>query len=794
MSGRSRGFARAGAALALVLACACAPPVARAATADGAKEGKAKSAAARERALAASTPEQVAADPAQAWTRFLAHGELADAYDRYGAMDAVGYALASVDADACRSHGDALREAVRQLPISIAMHRAALLCAEALGDDAQAERETAALAALSKLALSNAGEGLFRKPIRVFSPSDVYALVATLGYEFRYDYYRLVRPERTMPLVVAAWDPEAQVERHLAFDFIEATFAVDRDDEHAGFPVMRNELFDAFVKGEREAGEVLGEDIAAMQAAQDAATAAERLDALRDAARRGGIASLHESLALCLQARVPGCGEPLVDALLPLAEQRQALPMAFLALAHAEGVGVAKDLRAAQALLEAADRRWYRRGASVAYAQLQSRAGGAADDAFVMERLRLAEAAGNPDAAMMRLARQVSSRQQGRLSPAQLELLSRPAVNGAGLGFAILSGHHEENGDTAAQRAAWRQAAEAGNAVMQRELAYALRREVRDAPPGAQAGADARAAEAQAWLEAAAQGGDAPAMRTLFHDAWRRGEWRTATNWLLAAVAAGDIDAIYDLAAAYESGRPELKGDLATAVRLYESMATTPGAQGAPARRRLARLSIAGRGVKRKPQRAVALLREDAERGDAESQIQLGALLLKGEDGIAADPDAGMRWMERAVASGSNRARNVLAQWLHSGEGSTAERRRRALDLLRRGDPEAPDFDAVRNGEAWILCVSAYDDAYDPVAGWAVAQRMLASSSLQPGELDTVAACQAANGDIAGAAERQRQAIDALPKDAQGRPDGGQEMFDRLALYRAGKAYRESAP
>lgn len=790
---RSRASCALALALALALACACALPAARAAKTVEAKAGDANAAAAREAAQAASTPGQVAADPAQAWTRFLAHADLGDAYERYDAMDAVGYTLASVDADACRSHGDALRESVRQVPVSIALHRAALLCAEAVGDEAQADREAAALAALSKLALSNAGEGYYRPPIRVFSPSDIYALVATLGYEFRYDYYRLVRPERTMPLVVAAWDPDAKVEHHLAFDFIEATWAVDRDDEHAGFPIMRNDLVDAFVKGERESGEVIGEDIAAMQAAEGAGTAAERLDALREAVRHGGIASMREWLAVCRQARPSGCGEELVDALLPLAEQRQAMPMVILAMAHAEGVGVAKDMKAAQALLEAADRRWYRRGASVVYAQLQARIGGAADDSFVLERLRLAEAAGNVDAALLRVVRQIIARPQGALSPAQRELLSRPAANGTGMGLAILAGYHEQAGDKAAQQTARRQAAEAGNATMQRELAYALRREVRDAHPGTPRGTE-MAAEAQAWLEAAAQGGDALAMRTLSQAAWQRGEWRAATNWLLAAASAGDVDAIHDLAMAYESGRPELKGDIATAVDLYESMATTPDAQGARARRRLAQLSIQGRGMKRKPERAVALLRDDADRGDVESQTLLGALLLEGVDGLSADPDAGMRWMERAIAAGSNRARNALAQWLHSGKGSSVERRRRALALLREADPAGDDFDNLRNSHAWMLCVSPYDDVRDPVAGWALAQRMLAAGSLDPAELDTVAACQAADGDFAGAARRQQQAIDALPKDAQGRPDGGRGMFDRLALYRAGKAYRESAP
>lgn len=790
MSGRRRDHvrSRASCALALALACACALPVARAAKTVEAKAGDANAAAARERALAASTPEQVAADPAQVWTRFLAHGELRDAYKRYDAIDAVGYTLASVDADACRAHGDALREAVQQVPISITLHRAALLCAEAVGDEAQADREAAALAALSKLALANAGEGQFRRPIRVFSPSDIYALVAMLGYEFRYDYYRLVRPERTMPLVVAAWDPDARVEHHLAFDFIEATYAVDRDDERAGFPIMRNDLVDAFVKSEREGGEVIGEDIAAVRAAQEAGTAAERLDALREAVRHGGIASMREWLAVCSQARPSGCGEELVDALLPLVEQRQAMPMVILAMAHAEGVGVAKDMQAAQALLEAADRRWYRRGASVAYAQLQSRADGAADDAFVLERLRLAEAVGNVDAALLRVARQRIARPQLALSPGQLALLSRPAVNGTGLGHGILAGYHDARAEPAEALAARRRGAEAGDPTMQRELAFAL---MDDGHRGPDPEDDT---EVHGWLVAAAQGGDALAMRTLSHAVWQRGEWRAATNWLLAAVSAGDVDAIYDLASAYETERPELNGDLSTAVSLYESMAMTPGAQGALARRRLAQLSIDGDGVKRKPERALSLLRDDAERGDVESQAMLGALLLEGETGVPADPDAGVRWLERAVASGSNQARMTLADWLHSGLDSTPARRRRALSLLRDADPQAADYVDLRNSHAWKLCVSVYDDVRDPAGGWVLAQRMLEDGALDPAQLDTVAACQAANGDIAGAAKRQQQAIDALPKDAQGRPDGGRGMFDRLALYRAGKAYRESAP
>ncbi len=63
---------------------------------------------------------------------------------------------------------------------------------------------------------------------------------------------------------------------------------------------------------------------------------------------------------------------------------------------------------------------------------------------------------------------------------------------------------------------------------------------------------------------------------------------------------------------------------------------------------------------------------------------------------------------------------------------------------------------------------------------------------LDPAELDTVAACHAATGDHAHAARPQQRVIDGLPLDTAGKPQGGQGIFDRLELYRAGKAYIET--
>jgi hypothetical protein len=240
----------------------------------------------------AATLEEIVADPGKVWARFLAEAELDSAYAHYDVLDAVGYTYATVDADLCRDQARAVREAVRALPISIAVHRAALLCAEATGDAAAAESQTAALAALSRHALSSRGDVVLHHPVAVLSPRDIYALIALLGYEFRYEYYKSVHPKRYLPLVVAAWDPETKVERHIAFDFIDAAYRIDRGDKYSGYPFQRDILADAFLQAQAKDGEISAVDMLAMRAASAADNTDESLEHLREGAAQGGIGSL----------------------------------------------------------------------------------------------------------------------------------------------------------------------------------------------------------------------------------------------------------------------------------------------------------------------------------------------------------------------------------------------------------------------------------------------------------------------------------------------------------------------
>lgn len=731
-------------------------------------------------AAGAATLEEVAADPDRVWRRFLADAELGAVYEHFDAIDAVGYTHVAVDADACRDHAVELRDAVIAAPVSIALHRVAMMCADAVGDAPMAERETAALASLSKHALTGRGDSAWKKPIAVLSPRDVYALIALLGYEYRYEYYQGIDPKRYLPLRVAVWDPEEKLERHLVFDFVDVANAIDHEGEYVGYPYHRHLLAEAFVASQNNGGETIGIDMLAMQASFQAGSTVERVAKLREGATRGGIASLSNWLAICVKEKIDGCADGLIDALLPLAEQKHALPMTLLAMAYVEGVGVEKDMKAAEALLDGADRRWRERGASAMYAALETTMRDGKFSDFAMRRLRASADAGNAEAELMLVAQEISVARRA-LSAQEIAVLERASSNGVGLGYGILAEYYETKGMTSAAQAALDKAAEHGHVMSQRKRALNAIR----------AGGNQASRESWwPWMTAAAQGGDAFAMRFLANEAVSAQEFKRAASWLLAAVDAGDIDAIYDIGRLYESEHPDVPGGLDVAIETYESLAGMEGDSGAEARRRLAQMATQGRGMKRNPKRALTWVRPDAEGGDVESQVVLGVLLANGADGASGVAD-GERWLSKAVVAGSADARNEYALWLHNGAGTTPERRRRAIALLREARPDADDVVSIQNNLAWMLCVTAHDDTRDPAAGLEIAKQM-ERVELQPGELDTVAACYAATGDYANAARLQQRAIDDLPLDTAGKPQGDQWIFDRLDLYRAGKAYIET--
>lgn len=734
----------------------------------------------------AATAEQVAADPAGVWARFRAGAEFGAAVDAFEVMDAVGYDFSSVDAEQCGEQAAALRASVEAVPVSISLHHVALKCAEALGDTAMAERQALALGALSKLALSDGSGSLWGRPIQVLWPRDIYALLVLLGYEFRYEYFREQYPKRYFPQVVAAWDPEAKLERHLMFDYIDAMAAIERDATYPGTATQRHALMHAVVEGMAKSSEPVALDLRAVQDAAEARDVQARIAQLREGALQGGMMSAGLWFRICAQGGVPGCEDGLVDAVLPPAERQHALPLALMSLLYARGIGVPRDAGKSAALLDAADARWEGGGGSMYFAAMQIGVDGKVSE-DMMHRLRKVSRERPGMIEFMTVLAEFSRDQAHVLNERELAVMSRPASNGTGIGHATLAEYHAKRGDTAKAFEATRLAAAAGNAASQRKVALQLVNEE---------GVAARP-RWRPMLEAAAQGGDAIAMRVLADEAQRADKPLEAAGWLIAGVELGDVDALLDFSQLLVSGADGLPGTVEDGITNLEAIVADGGAAAPEARQTLATLAMEGRGMKRNPKRAREWLLVDAERGDLASQM--GLFLLHRDDRNGAFDEAeAIRWGDRAASNDASAlafgAKSDYGMWLTGRK--EAARRARGIELLHESLRVAKEDQVTlaRNNLAWVLCVSRFDDVRDPAAGLAVAQRM-DTETLQSAELDTVAACHAATGNFPVASRLQQRAHDALPRDDDGKlPAWADGIVSRLSLYKAGKAYVETDP
>ncbi|HSD17711.1 MAG TPA: tetratricopeptide repeat protein [Thermomonas sp.] len=732
-------------------------------------------------ACAACTPafaqDAAQVDVGRMWDTFLAKATPEDVNTALDVLDAVDYGLTTVDADKCRANASAVARAQERAPVSVAVQRAALLCAEAVGDHAAAERATTMIAALARQAFRDADRGAWPRPVRIVSPADAYALFASAGFEFKYEMYPQLRPTPYFPLVIAAAS-QAGVERVVQFDYVDVLQAIDRADAAHGTPRLRMAYAESFVDSAAKREDISAVDVLAVEAALGEDDPAKRVEALRGAARAGGLHAATTWLGVCVGTPFKGCADGLVDALLPLAEARHAYPMMLLATAYLEGVGVTRDQASAEAMLDAADRQWERRGASVSFAGLQSVLhAGQPLAPFLRQRLDAAHAAGNPEARVLAVAIEME-RADGKyaLSAADEALLADPAHNGTGQGLLKLAAWYEDR-DKAVSDRYLKRAAEANNPAALRILAMRLREAEGNRPASA---------ETIAWLEKAANGNDAVAMGYLAWRALEDGKPRRAEDWLMLAGVQGDINAMFFLASLWSGDYKDLSGDAERAVKVYESLAMIEG-QGPRARRALAALAIEGRGMPKDLARARAWLTQDAEAGDQDAQVELGARLL-GDTLGATDEAAGRKWLERAITAGSVDAMNQYGLWLHN-DGKDAADRARGVQLSRQA-AEKDDAGALNN-LAWMLCTSVHEDVRKPTDGMPYVARLEAIPDLGPGAVDTLAACYAAVGQYPRAVALQQQVVADMRKRAE--PDLGniKEMEARLALYRAGKPYIE---
>lgn len=729
-----------------------------------------------------ASTEEVARDAAGVWERFLAKAELTTVYDAYDVLDLVDYTLEKVDAGKCREHAAALAAAAKTAPVSIAIHHTAMLCAEAQLQSAAAESEFGAVAALSKLALSQASEVTDSKPIRVLRFEDALALLRISGLEHRYQYYDESRPARYFPLTVAVWDADAKVEKHFRFDFVDTAFRLDRKDPSSGFPVQRNYLANGFLEGQTKRNMVMAWDVRAFGEAAEVAEAKDKIAKLRPAAESGGVRSAMLWSIICVRRPYPGCGDGLVDALLPQAEQQYASPMVLLAFAYAEGIGVKRDAAAAAKLLDAADRRRSHAQAGVDYAELWRFAHDGPLPADIVKRVERAITLGNRNAETFLITQRIYDEAKPALSPAELSHLAEPDQNSTGAGYALLAQYYENRKQTE-QRVPWlAKAADAGHAGSQSDYGWMLWK-------GEHAKLDRDAAKR--WYEQAAQGGNAWGARFMAMESVKAKRWKDAEYWLLAAIYDNSVEAIIDLAELYEQEKPGLSGNAARAVEIYRSLADTE----ADARRQLSQMALEGRGMAKDAEQAKKWLLSDAEKDDADSQTLLAMAYLEGKFGKV-DEAEGRRWMERAMKAKDENAFSAYGSWLYYTK-NTGDSRLQALDIWNQGLETGSNLSA--NNLAWAYCTAPQADVADAAKGMRAAAKIGDIDDMEDHELDTVAACNAASGDYKAAARLQLLAIervaarrkDADPAEPVDPVDNVDGYRRRLALYEAGKPYVE---
>ena len=715
----------------------------------------------------------VARAPAEAWDKFLLEGEFDGAYSGYATLDKVGYSNDGVDADACRAHAAELGDAVAKAPISVAVLRGALLCAEGTGDTEQAERLEKALLALSRDALANGRQQPWPKPIRVLGPADIYALLHMAGLESSYEYFGSLQPDRYFPLVVAAWDKETGREVHYVFDYVDPVAALKGVNEYVGYPFYRHLLVDFYLDAQARNKQLAAMDLQAMRAARDAQGTQAKVKAVRISAGYGGIQSLRLWIMLCAKASFDGCADGLAETLVGLAEKKQAVPMTMLAFIEAEGIGTRRDPALADQLLSAAMRLWTEEGVAIEYLQMAE----FTDRPKAADRKVLAGAMQKTALLASRAAQRIG-REEKVLRGPELQALAAPASNALGTGQSWLAEHWRQLDNEDLRVESLRLAAEAGDADAQSSYAFHLL-------AGDPQSIDH--AQVRRWMRAAAFGGETGAMKYLSQQEIIRHDWKAAERWLMAAVRMNDSAAMLDLAQLYEQDHQEAGQTVKQAFDWYVLMAE----DGFPeARRRAARLAMRGKGTPKDPVKAQRWLQQDAEAGDAESQLELALGYLEGAFGTGLQKSA-QPWVDRFMASDDNSPKIAYADWLYKRSAVPADRARgvRLWEELRAaGEPWAT------NNMAWAFCTAPEPSARDVKRGMELSEEMLADPDLPSGRLDTVAACLAAAGEYSRAADTQQRAIlkyvaywgpDAKVYDNEG--DDG--YMSRLKLYQEGKPY-----
>lgn len=715
---------------------------------------------------------------AEVWEAFLASARTEDVQQSMAVLDTVFGESGEVEAQLCAQQRTTLDKALATVPVSVGLWYAAMECAQATGDEAAEERAFSAFAALSKHALDGNPEP-YRpgNPIPIVGEIDAWLLLMALGYEPSYAWYDVQETGPHMNLRISAFDSEASREHLLRFDAVGTWQRILlRDGGEVTPSFVLSFKRGMLMQDEASAGPAAGAARRMLQLLAD--TDAKSLPGqLAQLAGEGDFAAARLLFLGCIANAQKDCAEATVDALLGFAELELAVPTAMLAIAHAEGLGVSRDRKAAQQLLDRADQRLGEHRASLLMAEEWIMA--ASDSALprlLATRLANLAKAGNSAASELLLLEEL--RQLGERKPTQrkLDRLQRaatavdPRVRGL---YGALRYRAGDPAGLSLVRAAFNEgeprSARAYIAIVEKQL-----------NPGA-AEDDLLAAHRIVGL-----GGEPKSSMRVAELHLASGRKALAQQWFSSAFMQGMPEAGYQAAELALAGGPGVQGGPRQAAAVLEAVLASTSHL--PSRRLLAELLLDGEeGLDANPARAATLLRQSIAAGDDEARRMLADAVLRGRI-EAAEGEEPVRVLRAAVERGDSEAMDNLAMHIRSGriEGDPRE----AIELWKQASEAG--LVRARNNLAWHLCTIDDPAQRDTAAGLLEARAMLKLGELAGSFLDTVWTCHANAGERQAAIEGQKALIESL------RADGvSAEVLayfeDKLGYFERGELFLEAA-
>ncbi|ALN93862.1 hypothetical protein LG3211_4929 [Lysobacter gummosus] len=193
-------------------------------------------------------------------------------------------------------------------------------------------------------------------------------------------------------------------------------------------------------------------------------------------------------------------------------------------------------------------------------------------------------------------------------------------------------------------------------------------------------------------------------------------------------------------------------------------------------------------------ERGLAMMQRASDAGHVDASVVLAQTMLDTgpEQSFSSVPATTLRRALPYIRSGADAgdvwSMTIYAQLLQDGAAGLARNCTESADWRRKAEEAGLEF--ARNDRVWVLATCAEPSQRDPKQALALAQPMIKQrAKLSSGNLDTVAAVYAANGNFAQAVRFQQLAIKRLEPDIDARDR--ERIHERLSLYQQRRDYTE---